>query len=282
MRIFKVETPIDFVVFFVESATGDENADLHTFMTYHKKPGRVPLERAFSKLGHASRGQARELILAGRVKVNGTIRKDPLFAVTPETAILEVDGKRLDRQEWRAVLLHKPKSVVTTRADEKGRATVFSLLKDGGSGLHAVGRLDFATTGLLILTNDTRLSSWLTDPENAVPRTYVVTVRGEITPEKLSTLQKGVVDEGELLKPDAVELKKASGRESHLIVTLSEGKNREIRRLFLSLGNEVTRLKRIAYGGLELGDLAPGAYREIDREELERLFPEAFKMSLKS
>lgn len=236
---------------------------------------RVPLERAFSKLGHASRGQARELILAGRVKVNGTVRKDPLFPVTPENAILEVDGKRLDRQDWRALILHKPKSIVTTRSDEKGRPTVFSLLKDGGQGLHAVGRLDFATTGLLILTNDTRLSSWLTDPENQVSRTYVVTVRGEITPEKLNTLQKGVMDEGEFLKPDAIELKKASGRESHLVVTLSEGKNREIRRLFLSVGNEVTRLKRIAFGGLELGELPAGETRELTREEIESAFPGA-------
>jgi len=234
---------------------------------------RVPLERAFSKLGHASRGQARELILAGRVRVNGVLRKDPLFPVTPETAILEVDGKRLDRQEWRALILHKPRSVVTTRSDEKGRPTVFSLLKEGTQGLHAVGRLDFATTGLLILTNDTRLSSWLTDPENKVPRTYVVTVRGEITPEKLATLQKGVVDEGELLKPDAIELKKASGRESHLVVTLSEGKNREIRRLFLSAGNEVTRLKRIAFGGLALGELPVGETRELSREEIRDAFP---------
>jgi 23S rRNA pseudouridine2605 synthase len=238
-----------------------------------KHSPRVPLERAFSKLGHASRGQARELILAGRVRVNGMIRKDPLFPVTPETAILEVDGKRLGRQGWRALILHKPKSVVTTRSDEKGRATVFSLLKDDGNGLHAVGRLDFATTGLLILTNDTRLSSWLTDPENQVLRTYVVTVRGEITPEKLKTLQKGVMDEGEFLKPDKIELKKASGRESHLVVTLSEGKNREIRRLFLSIGNEVTRLKRIAFGGLELGDLPAGETRELTREEIEKAFP---------
>jgi len=237
-----------------------------------KHTPRVPLERAFSKLGHASRGQARELILAGRVRVNGVLRKDPLFPVTPETAVLEVDGKRLDRQEWRALILHKPRSVVTTRSDEKGRPTVFSLLKDGGQGLHAVGRLDFATTGLLILTNDTRLSSWLTDPENHVPRTYVVTVRGEITPEKLATLQKGVMNEGEFLKPDAIELKKASGRESHLVVTLSEGKNREIRRLFLSTGNEVTRLKRIAFGGLELGELPVGAARELTREEIRDAF----------
>jgi 23S rRNA pseudouridine2605 synthase len=238
-----------------------------------KHTPRVPLERAFSKLGHASRGQARELILAGRVRVNGVLRQDPLFPVTPETAILEVDGKRLDRQEWRALILHKPRSVVTTRSDEKGRPTVFALLKEGAQGLHAVGRLDFATTGLLILTNDTRLSSWLTDPANKVSRTYVVTVRGEITPEKLATLQKGVMDEGEFLMPDAIELKKASGRESHLVVTLSEGKNREIRRLFFSVGNEVTRLKRIAFGGLELGELPVGETRELSREDIRNAFP---------
>lgn len=234
--------------------------------------GRVPLERAFSKLGLASRTQAREMIVAGRVKVNGVLRMDPLFAVTPETATIEVDGKRLERQGWRALMLHKPKSVVTTRSDEKGRATVFSVVGTEATGLHAVGRLDFTTTGLLILTNDTRLSSWLTDPENSVRRTYLVTVRGEVTEKELKMLNEGILDEGELLKPDQVELRKASGRESHLTVTLTEGKNREIRRLFLATGHEVTKLKRVSFGGLTLGDLPAGKWKELSEDEIKKAF----------
>lgn len=238
-----------------------------------RAPGRVSLDRAFSKLGIASRTQAREMIVSGKVRVNGVIRKDPAFAVTPETMIVEIDGKRVERSPWRCLLLNKPRSVVTTRSDEKGRATVFSLIREMDSHLHSVGRLDFATTGLLLLTNDTRLSSWLTDPRNQVPRSYVVSVRGEVLEEELKRMRAGILDQGEMLKPLSVELMKASGKESRLSVVLTEGKNREIRRLCLATGHEVTRLKRISFGGLELGDLEPGAYREIDAEEILSAFP---------
>ena len=125
-----------------------------------------------------------------------------------------------------------------------------------------------ATTGLLILTNDTQLSAWLTDPANAVPRTYIVTVTGEFTAEKVGQALAGVMDEGELLKPAGVVLRKASRRESHLTVELTEGKNRELRRLFKALGHEVTHLKRVAFGPLQLGVLQPGQFRRLTREEI--------------
>ncbi len=238
-----------------------------------RSPGRVPLERALSKQGIASRTQARELIQAGKVRVNGTLRLDPMFLVTPETAVFEIDGKSVERSEWKAFLLYKPRQVVTTRSDEKGRPTVFSLLKEPGMSLHAVGRLDYATTGLLILTNDTRMSSWLTDSANDVSRVYQVTVRGEVTSDELARARAGVRDEGELLKPFAIELRKASGKESHLRVELREGKNREVRRIFLAIGHEVTRLKRVSFGGLQLGDLQPGEYRELSQQEIRAAFP---------
>lgn len=237
------------------------------------RPGHVALERALSKLGLASRTRARELILAGKVSVNGTVRRDPLHGVFPEKARIEIEGERVERAEPRTFLLHKPRGTVTTHSDEKGRPTVFSLLAGERLHLVAVGRLDFATTGVLLLTNDTRLSAWLTDPANGVRRTYLVTVRGLIDDLKLERLRAGITDEGEDLRAEAVVLRKASGRESHLTVTLTEGKNREIRRMFASIGNEVTRLKRISYGGIELGELPPGAYREVDGEELIRAFP---------
>ncbi len=239
--------------------------------------GKVPLDRALSKLGIASRSQARQWILDGRLKVNGMIRRDPGFYVAPETARFELDGKRLERPSFLAVALNKPKGVITTHSDEKGRPTVYSLLRlapDEFAGLHAVGRLDQATSGLLILTNNTRLSSWLTDPENRIERVYLVTVRGEVTSDELDRMCQGVESEGDLFRADRAELRKASRRESHLTVVLTEGKNREIRRLMLALGHEVTRLKRVSYGGLELGELAPGTYRELKVEELRRLFPE--------
>lgn len=232
------------------------------------KCNRIPLVRALSKLGIASRTQGEAMILAGRVRVGGVVRRDPGILLVPESTSIEIDGVSVERAQWRTLLMYKPRSVVTTRSDEKGRPTVFSLLGEKGLGLHAVGRLDWATTGLLLLTNDTRLSSWLTDPENAVPRVYIVTVRGLLTGEKVQRLERGIRDEDELLRAEKVTLRKASGKESHLTVELTEGRNREIRRLFKAIGHEVTRLKRVAFGGLALGALAPGEHRDLTREEL--------------
>lgn len=246
-------------------------------VTPRRRPGHVPLERALSKLGLCSRTQARALIEAGQVRVDGALKTNPSFQVVPEKARIEISGERAQASEWIYLLLHKPRGAVTTRSDEKGRATVFSSLPEPyrkpGLHLSAVGRLDRATSGLLFLTNDTQFSAWLTDPANAVPRTYLVSVRGEIDGSKLERLRAGTLDQGERLQAESIELRKASGKESHLIVTLAEGKNREIRRLFESAGHEVTKLKRVSYGSIELGDLEPGAVRSLSVEELKAAFP---------
>lgn len=222
--------------------------------------GEVSLERALSKLGLASRSQTREWILSGRLKVNGMISRNPLQPVNPDKSKFELDGKPLRKTRRIVILLHKPKGVVTTNSDEHGRPTVFSLLKDVPENLHAVGRLDQATTGLLLLTNDTKLSAFLTDPENEVPRRYIVTVRGRVLPERLPTLEKG-----------KIVLRKSSGRESHLFVELREGKNRQVRNIFEDLGHEVTTLKRVEFGGVALGTLVPGQYRMMSDSEIEKL-----------
>lgn len=238
---------------------------------------RVPLERALSKRGFASRTQARKLILAGEVRVNGTIRRDPLYPVNAEKAKIEVGSQAVVAAAPRTFILNKPRGVVTTRADEKGRPTVFSLIHEGDVHLIAVGRLDFATTGLLLITNDTKLAAWLTDPVNEVIRTYIVTVRGKVTEAKLDVLRKGLRDPavGETLEAHEILLRKSSSKESHLTVQLTEGRNREIRRMFAAIGHEVTRLKRVAYGPLEMDELAPGKYRELTHEELRAAFPDA-------
>lgn len=230
--------------------------------------GKVPLERALSKLGAASRSQTRDWILKGRLQVNGRTVHDTQLMVSPEKDKFTVDGRPMRKDGWQAVMLNKPKGVVTTASDEKGRRTVFDLLPSDLRTLHPVGRLDMATTGLLILTNDTRLSSYLTDPANAVLRTYIVTVAGEITEADLARAAAGITDEGELLKPAGLTLRKTSSRESNLTVELTEGKNREIRRLFGALGHEVTALKRVAFGPLHLGALEPGQFRRLTKEEL--------------
>jgi len=239
------------------------------------KPGHVPLERALSKLGIATRTQARALILAGKVRVNGVIKKVPVMGVVPEKIRVEIEGEADSKTDAKTFLLHKPRGIITTHADEKGRPNVFQLLEKENLHLIAVGRLDFATSGLLLLTNDTKLAAYLTDPSNSVKRTYVVSVRGKIEEADLRKICEGIQDDGDLLRADDVILRKSSAKESHLTIELSEGKNREIRRIFESLGSEVTKLKRIAYGRLELGNLAPGDYRRITIEELKKCFPHA-------
>ena len=224
---------------------------------------RVTLDRLFSKLGLASRSIAQEWIRAGRVRVNDrVVRTAEAWVAWPGDSV-SLDEQPIQPSTQRFVLFHKPKSVVTTRQDEKGRKTIFDVLPEELQTLHAVGRLDQATSGLLLLTNDTALSSYLTDPTNKVPRRYLVTVRGEVTEETRLDSLAGLTDEGDLLHCESVTVQKRSGRESHLDVTLTEGKNREIRRLFKALGHEVIRLRRIQYGPFEIGDLSPGEWREI-------------------
>jgi 23S rRNA pseudouridine2605 synthase len=138
--------------------------------------GRLYLERALSKLGLASRSEARELIRAGRVTVDGDTETDPLRVVVPERIRIEIDGRPVRRAEPRTVLLHKSRGAVTTRSDPEGRPTVYTCLEGLDAHVVPVGRLDAATSGLLLLTNDTRFADWVTDPRNEVPRVYVVTV----------------------------------------------------------------------------------------------------------
>jgi 23S rRNA pseudouridine2605 synthase len=241
------------------------------------RPGHVPLERALSKLGLASRSEARELIRAGRVRVDGAVATDPLREVVPERIRVEIDGRPASRAEPLTILLHKPRGVVTTRSDPEGRPTVYSCLEGLETHVIPVGRLDAATTGLLLLTNDTRFADWVTDPRNEVPRVYIVTVRGELSDETARRLEEGVEESGERLGARAVQVRKRSRRETHLVVELTEGRNREIRRMLAAVGHEVTRLKRVSFGGLELGDLEPGRWRVVPPEELARAFPERKK-----
>ena len=235
---------------------------------------KVSLERALSKLGLASRSEARALIASGRVSIDGRTVTDPTRRVTPETIAIEIDGCVPKRAtESIAIALHKPRGYVTTRSDPEGRKTVYDLLADLSERVVPVGRLDLATSGLLILTNDTQLADWLTDPRNAIPRVYLVTVEGRVTDTDLAILERGVRHDGEQLRAASAELRKASNKESHLTMTLTEGKNREVRRLLETIGHPVTRLRRIQFGGLGLGDVPPGHWRRISRAELRAAFP---------
>jgi len=228
--------------------------------------GHVSLERALSKLGLASRSDGRRLVRDGAVTVNARRETDPLTPVHPERDAIAVDGRAAAPRTWRTIAFHKPRGTMTTRRDPDGRRTVFDVLGPAGEGLIAVGRLDYATSGLLLLTTDTQLAERLTNPRHAVVRRYAVTARGEVSDGQCADLERGIRD----LRASAVTIRKRSRRETHLIVELTEGKNREIRRLFDAIGRPVTRLLRVAYGPIELGRLQPGEWREVTRAELSR------------
>ena len=231
------------------------------------KPGYVALERALSKVGAASRSEAQRLIREGAVCVNGRVVVNPLAPASPERDNISIRGERTRRRAWRTIAFHKPRGTVTTRRDPQGRRTVFDVLGPVADGLVAVGRLDLATSGLLLLTNDTQLAEWLTNPDSAVIRRYAVTVRGELSDDAGERLQAGMHG----LHADRVSIRKRSRRETHLIVELTEGRNREVRRPFAGVGHEVTKLTRIAFGPIELGTLAPGEWREIPGASLRGL-----------
>jgi len=225
---------------------------------------RTRLDRALSKLGIASRSEAKQLIADGRVRVAGRVVRDAARLVVPEQDAITVDGAKARRREWRTIAFHKPKGVVTTRHDPDGRATVFDVLGDAAESLVAVGRLDMASTGLLLLTTDTQLANSLTDPSNSIVRRYIVTVRGAFDDEDARRMTDGI--DGR--RAHSVIVRKRSARETHLIVELVEGKNREVRRMLESLGHPVTKLMRVAFGRVELGQLQPGEWRELRRAEV--------------
>ena len=234
----------------------------------------VSLERALSKLGLASRSEARALILDGRVSVDGKTLTNPSTRVVPERVAIAIDGAiRKGGAEPLTIILHKPRGCVTTRSDPEGRTTIYDLLTDLPQRVIPVGRLDLATSGLLILTNDTQFGNWLTDPASDIPRVYLVTVRGEVTDDEAAQLIAGITAGKARLAAAEVIVRKRSKRESHLTMTLTEGKNREIRRLLDAVDHPVTELRRVQFGELELGTLAPGKWRRVSARELSDAFP---------
>jgi len=245
-----------------------------TVRTKPEHDRRVSLARALSKLGIVSRSRARVVIERGEVAIDGRVEKDPSFRLDMAKCTIAVRGERVEMSGRQCVLLYKPRGTLTTARDPRGRATIYDLLPDELSGLHAVGRLDFATSGLLLLTNDTRLSSFLTDPRSRVERVYTLTVRGALEQAVADRWLTGIVDQGERLSAKAVQVRKVSARETHLVVTLVAGKNREIRRLCEASGHAPTRLTRVAFGGLDLKGLAPGQHRSVTDAELRAAFPD--------
>lgn len=238
-------------------------------------PGTVSLPRALSKLGVCSRAEGERLVRAGRVRVDGRVIRDVNHRLHPESAAILVDDVAVGKVAPVYVMLNKPRGVVTTRSDPAQRATIYESL--AGADLpfvHPVGRLDKASEGLLLLTNDTQWGAWLTDPASHVDKTYHVQIDVQPTPEILARLAGDVRDPatGERLSAARVSLLRVGSRSTAwLEIVLDEGKNRQIRRLLATEGIEVLRLVRVAIGQLTLGTLPKGAWRQLTPAEVRAL-----------
>ena len=235
---------------------------------------RTGLARALSKLGYCSRNQAWELILAGRVELNGVVVTDGEHPVVLDWDQITVDGVPAVKQTKVYLMLNKPRGLVTTASDEQGRPTVFECLGDFRvPHLSAVGRLDQASEGLLLFTNDHAWAAHLTSPERHVAKTYHVQVDRVVDEELAKKIQAGAESEGEHLAARKVSVLRHGEKTSWLEIVLEEGRNRQIRRLLAAFELEVLRLIRVAIGDLQLGPLAKGAVRRLTVPEIQRLGP---------
>jgi 23S rRNA pseudouridine2605 synthase len=228
---------------------------------------RIGLARAMSKLGQCSRSQASAVIRAGRVQLNGKVRREPETPVHLEQDRITLDGRPLQAEQKVYLMLNKPRTVVTTASDEAGRETLYAYLPPDLPWVAPVGRLDMASEGLLLLTNDSEWAARITSPESHVEKTYHVRVSTRFDEKLLQKMIAGVESEGELLRVKRVAVLRSGGRNCWLEVVLDEGRNRQIRRIVEALGVEVLRLIRVAIGPLQLGELKKGTARILTKAE---------------
>ena len=234
---------------------------------------RTGLARALSKLGHCSRSQGTQLIKLGRVKLNGVVCRDPEKPVQLGRDQVVVDHVSVQEAKQLYILLNKPRGIVTTASDEHGRATVYSCFEGQNfTHLSPVGRLDKASEGLLLFTNDNRWANGITDPSTHVEKTYHVQIDRVPDAKLIAALRVGVaLPDGTRLDVADARVLRAGERHGWLEVVLDEGRNRHLRRLLAALGVDVLRLVRVAIGALALGDLAKGAWRLLDTDEVHEL-----------
>ena len=239
--------------------------------TIPDRPSGVRLQKYLADSGVASRREGERLIGAGRVEVNGHVVTAQGVRVDPERDVVRLDGRRVQGSGRRVYyLLHKPKGFITSASDPEGRPTVLELLQGVRERIFPVGRLDWNSEGLLILTNDGDLTQRLTHPVNHVPKVYRVKVKGAVTGSDLEALRRGMFLEGRRTLPARVE--RVSGQaNTWLEVTLHEGRRNQIRRMFDRLGHRVQKLKRIAIGPIRDRALKPGEWRRLTPDEIRRL-----------
>ncbi|MDD6310340.1 MAG: pseudouridine synthase [Firmicutes bacterium] len=229
------------------------------------------LNKYIATAGVCSRRKADELISNGNVKINGAVMREMGYNVE-EGDRVEVNGKPIFAEEKKIyVAVNKPLGYITSMDDDKDRATVAELVSDIPERLFPVGRLDYNTTGLLIMTNDGQLTYALTHPKHEVYKTYVATVAGVISDVRLAKLRRGVDIGGFITSPAKVRVIKQNRRSTVVEISIREGKNRQVRKMFKAVGNNVQALERVAIGDIKLGRLMEGHYRKLTREEVEYL-----------
>jgi len=229
------------------------------------------LNKYIAEAGVCSRRKADELIAAGKVRVDGAV-VCTLGAGVPEGARVEVEGRAIRPQTQKVyIALNKPKDCITTTVDERGRPTVMPLVADAGEGLFPVGRLDGATTGLLLFTNDGDFAYRLTHPRHEMEKVYHARVSGSLSQEKLEKLRKGVPIENYTTAPAGVSLLRQGERSALVEIRIHEGRNRQIRKMFAAVGCRVLELERTQIGEVRLGGLKPGHWRKLTRREIDAL-----------
>ena len=244
-----------------------------TVVNTKKRPLKT-LERVLSKAGIGSRVEARSWIHAGRVKVNGTLIRNPDHWVDMERDRVQFDGKPLAARERIYLLLYKPTGYLTTYKDPEGRPTVYDLVADVGTFLSPVGRLDLDTSGLLLMTNDNRFAEHVTNPQSHVPKTYLVKASTLLSDAQLDQLREGIELTDGLTRPAAVVRVRDSAKYTHFEITLTEGRNRQVRRMVEALGARVLKLVRVKVGRIGIGTLPIGKWRLLTRREVAALMAE--------
>jgi 23S rRNA pseudouridine2605 synthase len=248
----------------------------------HKSSARAPghdakkrplktLERVLSKAGVGSRVEARGWIRAGRVQVNGAVVRDPDRWVDMERDRVHFDDRPLAAREHVYVVLYKPTGYLTTYKDPEGRPTVYDLVADAGTFLSPVGRLDLRTSGLLLMTNDNQFAERVTNPKSHVPKTYLVKASMVLSDAQLQQLRDGIELSDGPTRPASVTRLRDAAKSTHFEITLTEGRNRQVRRMVEALGGKVLKLVRVKIGPLAIGSLAIGKWRMLTRAEVEAL-----------
>ncbi|MBM3756891.1 MAG: rRNA pseudouridine synthase [Acidobacteria bacterium] len=236
-----------------------------------KKRPLKTLERVISKAGIGSRTEARSWIHERRVKVNCKVIENPDHWVDMKRDRVWLDDKPLEQRDRLYLLLYKPTGYLTTYKDPEGRPTVYDLIEDVDTFLSPVGRLDLDTSGLLIMTNDTQFAEHVTNPDSHVPKTYLAKASALLTDDQLEQLRRGIELSDGMTRAAIVKRLRNSGKHTHFEITISEGKNRQVRRMVEALGAHVMKLVRVRIGAIGIGELPIGEWRLLTRAEITSL-----------